>query len=111
TVVLQPAISLVVIPAVFPENGSTTCELSLEEATTAALQVQLSSSDPTRATVPATVSVPAGGAGATFSVTGVPDGMPGGNSPVTITASAPGYDTGTAAVTVTNVDAQPTTVV
>lgn len=111
TVIAQPTISLVAVPAVFPENGSTTCELTLEQASGTAVTVTLTSSHPAEATVPATVVVPPGETTATFPVTGVPDNTPDGSATVVITASAPGYDTGSTTVTVTNVDARPTTVV
>ena len=50
--------------------------------------VNLSSSDPSRVTVPATITIPSGASTATFAVTGVEFT---GGSPVTITASAANY--------------------
>jgi hypothetical protein len=49
--------------------------------------VNLTSSDPTKATVPATLTIPAGGNSATFQVSGVDLTT----TPVTINATAPGY--------------------
>ena len=62
----------------------------------AALTVTLSSSDTTEATVPATVTIPANQASATFTVTGVNDTLLDGTQTATITATAAGYVSGSA---------------
>ena len=56
--------------------------------TSQALTVNLSSSDTTEATVPATVLIPAGQASATFNITAVMDYTPDGSQNATITATA-----------------------
>ena len=62
----------------------------------------MSSSDTTEATVPATVTIPANQASATFTVTAVDDTLLDGTQTVTITAAAAGYVSGSAAVDVTD---------
>jgi trimeric autotransporter adhesin len=75
--------------------GSTqSLTLNLSSAPAGGLVVSLSSSDPTVATVPATVTSTAGSASMSVPVTGVAAGS------VTITARAPGFGTATATVTV-----------
>lgn len=67
---------------------------------TAALVVSLTSSDTTEATVPATVTIPAGQASASFFVTAQPDEEFDGPQVALITAVATGYDPATNALTV-----------
>jgi hypothetical protein len=64
------------------------------------LEVTLSSSDRTEARVPATVTIPAGSASATFPISAVNDSEPDGVQSVTITAAAPDWVSGQATVTV-----------
>ncbi|MFO0929485.1 MAG: Ig-like domain-containing protein [Gemmataceae bacterium] len=54
-----------------------------------ALTVTLTSSDTTEATVPASVTIPAGQTSATFAIAAVDDSLTDGSQPVTITAAAP----------------------
>jgi hypothetical protein len=75
-------------------GGSGNLTLSLSVAPQSNLTVALTSSDTTRATVPATVTVPAGATTATVPVTGVVAGSS------VITATAPNYGTANASVTV-----------
>jgi hypothetical protein len=78
-------------------SGPVTATVTRTGATDAAVEVRLSSSDPTAATVPATVTIPAGAASATFAVTVVDDAAGDGTQTTTIRASAdgllPGWDT------------------
>ncbi len=69
-------------------------------ATTAALVVNLSSSDATEATVPATVTILANQTSANFNITAVNDNFPDGNKTATLTASAAGATAGNTAVIV-----------
>jgi hypothetical protein len=71
-----------------------TLSLTAGQAPPGGLTVNLSSSDPGKATVPATVSFAAGAASAVVAVTGVAPGTP------TITASAPNMANATTVVTV-----------
>ena len=60
----------------------------------APLTVRLSSSDESEATVPATVTFPAGATSVKFPINTVPDDQPDGDQPVTVQAIATGYSTG-----------------
>ncbi|HNT15032.1 MAG TPA: CARDB domain-containing protein [Verrucomicrobiota bacterium] len=72
--------------------------------TQTSLVVQLVSSDLTELTVPATVTLPVGASSASFNVTSVDDGVTDGNQLVTVTASAPGFTSGSGQITVTDVN-------
>ncbi len=103
--VAPPALTLTVSPATFGEAagaGAATATITRTNAPlTADLVVTLTSSDTTEATVPTTVTIPAGQASVTFAVAAVDDATPDGSQSVTLTASAPGLTT-TAAVSVTD---------
>ncbi len=68
--------------------GASTGTVTRTGPTTAAVTVTLTSSDPTEATVPATVEIPAGQASATFAVAAVNDLWQDGPQSVTVLASA-----------------------
>src|SRR5439155_713191 len=70
--------------------------------TASALTVNLSSSDTTEATVPATVTIGAGQVSATVNLAAVDDDLVDGTQTVTITASAPGFTSGSDTVQVTD---------
>lgn len=100
-----PSITLTlgVVPATFSEsatNPAATGTVTRTGSTTAELVVTLSSSDTTEATVPASVTIAAGQASATFNVTAVDDSFPDGPQNVTITASATGATPATFEITV-----------
>ena len=67
--------------------------------------ITLTSSDTTEATVPGTVTIPAGQTSETFTLTVVDDTVADGTQPVTITASAPGFTNGVATGQVRDNDA------
>lgn len=67
-----------------------------------ALVVNLASNDTTEASVPATVTIPANSASATFTVTGVDDALLDGSQTATISATATDYTGDTATVQVTD---------
>jgi hypothetical protein len=69
-----------------------------------ALLINLASNDTGEATVPATVTITAGQASATFNINAVDDSTVDGNQAVIITASAAGHDDGTDTVTVNDND-------
>jgi hypothetical protein len=98
-----------------PENtgvAATTGTVTVSVAPVANLTVTLTSSDTSEATVPATVIIPAGElVSNSFDLATISDGVFDADAVVTITASAAGYDPGTASITVQNVDAPPTSVV
>lgn len=70
----------------------------------ASLVVTLASSDLSEATVPSTVTIPAGSATATFPIASVADGATDGTQSVLITASAAGFVAGTATLVVSDAD-------
>jgi hypothetical protein len=72
--------------------------------TDAALVVSLVSGDTSEATVPASVTIPAGQASASFSVAAVDDSLVDGTQQVTFTASAGGFVSGACQVSVTDND-------
>ena len=72
--------------------------------TSAAVTVDLASLDTGEATVPLSVIIPAGADHAEFDVFAVPDGASDGTQPVTITATAAGYSTGSNWLYVTDED-------
>ena len=63
----------------------------------------LASTDPTAASVPATVTIPAGQASVSFTVDAVPNGVPVGMQQVQISATTAGLDTGLATLSITDV--------
>ena len=84
-------LSLSALPTAFSESSTGTASsgtVSRATATASDLVVNLSSSDVTEATVPATVTILANETSATFPITAVNDSFPDGNKAVTITATA-----------------------
>ncbi|MEZ6131872.1 MAG: choice-of-anchor I family protein [Planctomycetaceae bacterium] len=96
-----------ITPTEFSENGgTTTVHVSrTSEDISGALVVNLSSSDTTETNVPATVTILAGAAEATFALTAVDDAIVDGTQTVTITANAAGYLNGMDSIDVTDDDA------
>jgi predicted extracellular nuclease len=104
--VVLPTLTLSVVPSTFLEtDGATaaTATLTRSGSTSGALTVNLTSSDPTGATVPSTVTIPNAQASTTFAVAAVNDTVSSANKTVTLTAQSSGFVNGTFAVTVTNV--------
>jgi CARDB/Carboxypeptidase regulatory-like domain len=89
--------------AVF-KGTTATATVTRNTDTTDPLLVNLTSSDPTKATVPATVTIPAGQASVSFNITTIDDHTPDGLQQVQISASAAGLDTGSAPLGITDVD-------
>ena len=75
------------------------------------LVVTLASNDLSAATVPLTVTIPAGQASSTFPVDAVDDGLVDGDQTPTLTASAAGFVPGSAVLTVTETDVPTLTLV
>ncbi len=108
TVIPLPAFSVSVSPPSFTENAANPAAsgtVSVPSAPSADLTVMLSSSVSTSAMTPASVVIPAGQASATFDVTAVPNPGSFADASVTISASAGGYQNGSATITVVNIDA------
>ncbi|MCG3150312.1 MAG: hypothetical protein PCFJNLEI_03795 [Verrucomicrobiae bacterium] len=94
----------IMVPALLTEGVNNTGSVSISGTLPSALMVNLSSSDLTELTVPATVTIAAGQVTTSFPVTVVDDTETDGDQPVTITAGASGFVPGTAATTVRDND-------
>ncbi|MEI6297737.1 MAG: CARDB domain-containing protein, partial [bacterium] len=100
-----PTLSLTIARNVVPEglNPATTGTVSRNTSTNAPLVVNLLSSNPGAATVPASVTIPAGAISVTFPIASVDDGVPSGNRSVVVTASATGYTSGLGSLVVSDI--------
>ena len=99
-----PALTVSFAAGLIPETGSTTGTISCNTALATPLVVNLTSSDTTAATVPVTVTIPAGQTSTTFTVSGVNPGHPTGSRRVTITAAATAFATGLGTLSVSDVN-------
>ncbi|MDB6030291.1 MAG: hypothetical protein JWM16_629, partial [Verrucomicrobiales bacterium] len=99
-----PALSLAINASVIKETGVTSGTVTRNTPAINALVVNLASSNPGEATVPAAVTIPNGQSSVTFAINGVTDNTPDGVKRVTITANATGFSTGAAGLDVTDVD-------
>ena len=100
----SPALQLTLASSLLGKgnNPATTGTVSRNGSTNASLLVNLVSSDTTQATVPVSVSIPAGASSATFNVATLNDGVAGGSKSLTINASATGFASATAPLTVSD---------
>ena len=112
--VTTPVLSVSLSPTTVAENAgasASTGTVSLPAglvAPASGLAITLVSSDTTEATVPSSVTIAEGASSATFAVSAVTDStFELANQTSTITASRSGFTSGTAILTVTNVDAEP----
>ncbi|MCH2247165.1 MAG: hypothetical protein MK111_21480, partial [Crocosphaera sp.] len=87
-------VNLSVDQQLIAETGSATGTITLSDAPSENITVNLSNSNPNAITIPPSVSILAGNTTATFAITGVDDGTPDGIEAATITATATGYTTG-----------------
>lgn len=107
-----PGFTVTIAPTTISENGgSATGTVTRNTDTTAALVVSLTSNDTTEATVPATVTIPAGQASVSFTIDAADDAIVDGTQTATITAGAAGFGDGAATVDVTDDDVASLTVV
>ncbi len=100
-------LSLGATPTTFSEAagaGAATGTVTRSGDTTSPLAVALASGDPSEATVPASVTILAGQASATFAIDAMDDAVVDGSQTVTLTASASGLADATTTVTVTDDD-------
>lgn len=101
---LLGSLSLSVEPAIFSEAAgpsAATATLTLDSAAATDLTVNLSSSDPTAATLPATVVIPAGQVVTTITIAAVNDSVANDATQfATINAQSPGYRTASYELTV-----------
>jgi hypothetical protein len=84
-------------------NPATSATVTRSGALDQALPVALSSSDPSSATVPANITIPAGQASGSFNVVSLADSQPGTTKAVAVTATAPGFAPGNASFTISDV--------
>ncbi len=105
-------LALTINPASISENGGVATGTVTRSNTdiSSALTVTLASNDTTEATVPATITILANQASATFAITGADDALLDGTQTVTITASSLGFAAGNAMVDVTDDENQPPTI-
>lgn len=97
----SPSLSLTVSRDSISEDGGTsTITVTRNTPTAQSLVVTLRSSDTTAATVPNSVTIPAGANSITFLATATNDSIADGNQQVTITASATGFSNGTVPIVV-----------
>jgi hypothetical protein len=100
-------LSLAISPSILSEGGTATGTISRTTSTSAPLAVAFSSSDTSEATVPATVTIPAGQLSTTFAVSGAEDTAVDGAQNAVISASAPGLASAQAGVTILDNDSAP----
>lgn len=106
----RPVLSLAFSPTSVSEGGTSTGTVTLRNGAGAAVTlrnavtVNLASSATGRATVPATVTIPAGVSSATFTVTAVNNAIVDGNAAVTITATSGTWGNTNGVVTVIDND-------
>ena len=100
-----PSLRLTIARDVVPEGQSpaTTGTVTRNTSTNAPLVVTLSSANTGAATVPASVTIPAGSLSATFPIASVDDGVPSGNRSAVLTASAGGYTPGLSSLVVSDI--------
>ncbi len=96
------ALTLSILPGSATENtpNAATATVTRSGSTVGALAVEIAFNDPTEVEAPFSVEIPDGQATATFSISTLDDSLPDGNVVVTFTASAPGFNGGTATFTV-----------
>ncbi|PWU11941.1 MAG: hypothetical protein C5B50_22285 [Verrucomicrobia bacterium] len=99
-----PALTMALASGSISDNGSTLGTIRCNFAPLTNLVVTLASTDTGTATVPSSITIPAGQTSATFTVSGVNPGVPTGPRRATITASAPSFATGVADINVTDVN-------
>lgn len=95
-----PELTFTINAAVLQEADTAIATLTRNTDTTSPLIVNVSSSDDTEASVPTTVTIPAGQASTTFTVTAVDDGVFDIAATVTITTQVTGFDNQTNQITV-----------
>ncbi len=98
------SLNLVIDKDIIAETGTATATITRNTDVNSELIVNLSSSDTTEATVPNTVTIPVGQNSATFTITGVSDGINDGSQAVTITASATGLNSGSDSLEITDIN-------
>ena len=99
-----PALSLNLARALLPEGSNTLGTVTRNTPATNDLFIALISSDPSEATLPASVTIPSGTNAASFLVNALNDGTPDGTQPTTLTASASSHSPGSFVLQVTDIN-------
>src|SRR5690606_3048550 len=86
------------------QNPAAVGTVTRNTAPGSALQVNLTSSNTNELTVPLSVTIPANASSVQFNAASVDDGETDGNKPVTVSASAAGFTSGNAQISVTDVN-------
>lgn len=95
--VIPPPTLAIALPASLREGDAPkAASVTLSSALSSVITVNLSSSDTTAVTVPASITIPAGQTSVTFNVTIIDDTVADGSQPFTISASSAGLATATA---------------
>jgi len=106
----RPVLHIALSPTSATEGGTATGTITLKNSAGAnttiknAVTINLTSGTPSRATVPATISIPANTASANFTITAVNNAIQDGNASVTISAAAGSWGSASAAFTVIDND-------
>ncbi|MFP4283291.1 MAG: hypothetical protein ACLFU2_11765, partial [Opitutales bacterium] len=100
--------ALLLAPRVIAENGVTTATVVLSRAPETALTITIANGDVSAASMPATVTVPAGATSASFVIEGVPDGRVDGETSFEIVLTAEGWALERQTLTMRDIDAAPT---
>jgi hypothetical protein len=98
----EPVLTLAVSVTEVAETGTMSATVTRNTDTGSPLTVNLDSSDSGEATVPETVTIPAGATSAEFAITGVDDSVVDGDQPATISVGLPGYQGDSVGITVTD---------
>lgn len=99
-----PSLTVTVTSGVLAEGSVISGRVTRNTATTNALLVTLSNGAPSEAHVPASVTIPIGQTFVNFDIAGAVDGITDGLKSVAITASASGFNSGSASFNVSDID-------
>jgi len=99
-----PSLTVTVSAAVLAEGSMATGRVSRNTGTNGDLSVTLSNSAPGEAQWPGSVAIPSGQTFVNFNIAGAVDGITDGIKPVTLTAAAPGFNSGSASFNVSDID-------
>jgi hypothetical protein len=99
-----PTLTVAIDTAVLAEGDTATGTVTRNTETSSPLVVTLTSSGPDEAQVPPSVTIPAGQASANFAINGQADSTSDGLQAVTITAATTGFNSGSANLTISDID-------
>jgi hypothetical protein len=99
-----PTLTVAIDTAVLSEGDTAVGTVTRNTPTGLPLAVALASSAPDEAQVPPSVTIPTGQASATFAINGLVDATSDGLQAVSITATAAGFNSGSANLTVSDID-------